>query len=78
MSIGLFRSSQESYEQWIYNNSMEKIGKRRGYYMVQKLGRTKNMIKVGKISEKYDISTVEEKIISLIGNKMRRILEMTP
>ena len=29
--------------------------------MVQKLGRTRKVIKVGKISEKYDILTVEEK-----------------
>ena len=37
--------------------------------MVKKLGRTKKVIKVGKISKKYDILTVEEKRIYVIGNK---------
>ena len=36
------------------------------------------MIKVGKISEKCDILTVEEKRMALIGNKTKRSLEMTP
>ena len=36
------------------------------------------MIKVGKFSEKDDIVAVEEKRISLIRNKTRRILELTP
>ena len=39
--------------------------------MVQKLGRTKKLIKVGKINGKYDILTVEEKWISIFGNKKR-------
>ena len=46
--------------------------------MVKKFGRTKKVIKVGKISEKDEMLTVEEKRISLIGNKTKRILEMTP
>ena len=37
--------------------------------MVQKLGITKKIIKVGEISVKYDILTVEEKRIVFIGNK---------
>ena len=36
------------------------------------------MIKVGKISRKYDILRDEENIISFIGNKTKRILEMNP
>ena len=35
------------------------------------------VIKVGKISDKDDILTLEEKRISLIENKTKRILEMT-
>ena len=46
---------------------MGKIGKRTGYHMVYILARTKNMIKVGKVSEKYDILIVEGKLIALIG-----------
>ena len=46
--------------------------------MVQKLGRTKKVIKVGEISEKCDILTVEEKETSLIGNKTKVILEINP
>ena len=36
--------------------------------IVQKLVRPKKYIKVGKISDKYEILTVEEKPISLIVN----------
>ena len=36
------------------------------------------MIKVRKVSDKYDIWTVEEKWIPLIGNKTKRSLEITP
>ena len=57
---------------------MAKIDKRTGYQVVQKLGRTKKVIKVGKISGKYDILTVEEKWITLIWNRKKRSLEMTP
>ena len=46
--------------------------------MVQKLGRTKKVIKVGTVSEKDDILTVEEIRIPLIGNGTKIILEMTP
>ena len=46
--------------------------------MVQNIGKNQKMIKVGKISEKYDILTAEEKIIPLIGNKTKRSLGMTP
>ena len=35
----------------------------------KKLGRTKKVINVGKISGKYDVLTVEEKRVSLILNK---------
>ena len=44
----------------------------------KRLGRTKKLIKLGKISGKYGILTVEEKLISLIGNKTKIILEMNP
>ena len=53
---------------------MEKRVKITGYHMVQKLGRTKKVIKVGEMSEKYDFLTVEGKIV----NKTKRSLEMTP
>ena len=46
--------------------------------MDQQLGRTKEVIKVGKTSEKDDIITVEEKRIRIIGNKTKRSLEMNP
>ena len=36
------------------------------------------MIKVEKISGKYDILTVEENIIFFIGNNTKGILEMNP
>ena len=41
------------------------------------MGRTKKAIKVGKISEKDEILTLEEKRISLIENKTKRIIEMS-
>ena len=44
--------------------------------MVQKLGRTKKVIKFGKVSEKYDILKFEERQIALIGTTIS--LEMTP
>ena len=53
---------------------MAKIGKLTGYHVVYTPGRTKNGIKIGKISEKYDILTVEEKRIDLIRNNTRRSL----
>ena len=42
---------------------------------LKKLERTKKVIMVGKISEIYDILTVEEKRIYFIGNKTKRIIE---
>ena len=42
-----------------------------------KLGITKKVIKVTKISEIFDTLTVGEKLIALIGNKTKRILEVT-
>ena len=39
--------------------------------MVQKLERTKKLIKVGKINENYDILTVEKKQTALIENKTK-------
>ena len=45
--------------------------------VVQKLVRTKKVIKVGGISGKDGILTVKEKPISLIGNKAKRSHEMT-
>ena len=46
--------------------------------MVQKLGRTKTFLKVGKVCDKDDILTVQEKIVALIDNKTNRRLEMNP
>ena len=46
--------------------------------MVQKLGRSKKVIKVGKISGKYYILIVEEKRVTFIGKKAERSLEITP
>ena len=46
--------------------------------MVQNFGNIQKVVKVGKISFKYDILTVEEKLISLIGNKTKRSLETNP
>ena len=57
---------------------MEKIGTITGYHMVQNLVRTKKVIKVGEISEKDDILTIEKIIIALILNKIKISLEMTP
>ena len=36
------------------------------------------MVNVGKVSDKDDILTVEEKRIPFIGNKTKRILETNP
>ena len=44
------------------------------FTLFKKLGRTKKVIKVEKISRKYDILTVEK--IAFIENKMKRIIEM--
>ena len=46
--------------------------------MVQKLGITKKVIKVGKISGKSDILTVEDKRIALIVKNKKISLGMTP
>ena len=45
--------------------------------MVQKIGMTKKVIKVGNISCKDDICTVEDKLLALIGYNTKRNLEMT-
>ena len=57
---------------------MKKLVKEQDITWYKKLGMTKKVIKIGKIIEKDDISTVEEKRIFLIGNNMKIILEMTP
>ena len=44
--------------------------------MVQKFGNSQKVVKVGKISFKYDILTVEEKQIALIGKKTKMSLEV--
>ena len=51
---------------------MAKIGKREGYHMVPKLVRTKKVIKVGEISEKDDILTVEENGYSLLEIRLKK------
>ena len=65
-------------KQCLYKNSIKKIAKTTGYHILQKLGRTKKVIRVGKISEKCDILTVEGERIALVTNKMKRSLEITP
>ena len=57
---------------------MEKCAKEQAIKRFKKLGRTKKVIKVGKISEKYDILTVEERLIALFVDKKKRSIEMTP
>ena len=57
---------------------MEILVKEQAITWFKFLGGTKKVIKVGKISEKGNTLTVEGKRISLIGNGMKRILEMTP
>ena len=58
-------------------NQWQRLVKEQVITWLKKLGRTKNVIKVGKISEKYDMLTIEEKIISYL--KYYKIsLEMTP
>ena len=44
----------------------------------QKLGKTKIFPKIGIISDKYDILTVQEKHIAHRGNNINRSLEMNP
>ena len=46
--------------------------------MVQKIGRNKKDLKVGKISTKYGILTVQEKKVAHDINKIKIILEMNP
>ena len=46
--------------------------------MVQKIGKKQKMIKVGKTSGKDEILTVEEKILSPIGNKTKGSLGINP
>ena len=46
----------------------QKLGKEQAIKWLKKLGRTKTAIKVGKISGKYDIFTVEKQQIVLIVN----------
>ena len=48
-----------------------------GFLVVEKLRRARIILKVGRISAKNDILTVQEKKQSHIGNKTKRILEMT-
>ena len=57
---------------------MEIFCERTDYIMVQKLVRTKKLIKVGKICGKDDILNVQEKQVTLIGSKKKRSLEMNP
>ena len=45
--------------------------------MVQNIGKIKKTIKVGKISDKFDILRIREKLTAFIGNKTQRRLEMT-
>ena len=45
--------------------------------MAQKLGKSKRVIKVRKISAKYDILTIQDKQQAIIVNKTKRNLETT-
>ena len=64
--------------QWLSNNSTANIFERTGYHNVKTIGRPRKVINVGKSSGKYDILTVEEKRISLIGNNTKINLGMNP
>ena len=46
--------------------------------MVQKIRRNQTILKVGKICDKDDILTVQEKRVPLIGNKKKGTLETNP
>ena len=68
----------------LLNNSVclitqwHKLSKEQAILWYLKLGRTKKAIKVGNISEKDDNLIFEEKLISFIGNNIKRSLEMNP
>ena len=49
------------------------IDRKAGYHVVKKIRGNKKVIKVVKPSGEYDILTVEEKSISLIGNRTKII-----
>ena len=57
---------------------MEKIVKEQSFSWFKKLGRTKKLLKVGEISAKNYILTVQEKQRACKYNKASTILEMTP
>ena len=46
------------------------------YLMVPKLGKTKKVIKVEKISGKDDILPVEDKRVALLGNNKKEALKL--
>ena len=54
---------------------MEKVGERKGYHMVQKLGRTKIVIKVGKISEKMTSLQFNRIEYPLLGIRQKEALK---
>ena len=60
---------------WLDNSDyLITLVKEKAITWFKKLGKIKKVIKVGKISEKYDTLTVEEKRIALIGNKTKKAL----
>ena len=48
---------------------MEKFGKKQAFQQFNILGRTKKVIKVGKMSEKDDILTIEENLSRFTDRK---------
>ena len=57
---------------------MEKFETRRGNHMVQNNCNYQKVIKVKRISENYDIITIEGKLRALIVNNTKVNLETTP
>ena len=57
---------------------MENIFERKGCLLVQKIGKNQKSDQGWEIIGKYDILTVGERKIALIGNKTKRIFEITP
>ena len=57
---------------------MENIFERKGCLLVHKIGKNQKSDQGWEIIGKYDILTVGERKIALIGNKTKRIFEITP
>ena len=63
---------------WLSYNSMTKLYEKTCFLIIQKIGETKNIPQCWKISFKNDTIKVQQKQLSLRGNKTNRILETNP